>query len=153
MAGIELPVLAMEHMYIVTEDIPEVVAFGRELLPTTDYSGEIYLRQEGKGVLMGTYEQDCRVWSADVTPWDFSMQLLPDDLDRLSSHLEIGFKHFPNFCRRHESTDWHHATTKCFGQTQNIRNNTLVLAGKHASSAAHTAQLAETVWFKLSGET
>ena len=48
MAGIELPVLAMEHMYIVTEDIPEVVASGRELLPTTDYSGEIYMRQEGE---------------------------------------------------------------------------------------------------------
>ena len=95
MAGIELPVLAMEHMYIVTEDIPEVVAFGRELLPTTDYSGEIYLRQEGKGVLMGTYEQDCRVWSPEVTPWDFNMQLLPDDLDRLSPHLEVGFRHFP----------------------------------------------------------
>ena len=95
MAGIELPVLAMEHMYIVTEDIPEVIASSRELLPTTDYSGEIYMRQEGRGVLMGTYEQDCRVWSPDATPWDFSMQLLPDDLDRLSSHLEIGFKRFP----------------------------------------------------------
>ena len=95
MAGIELPVLAMEHMYIVTEEIPEVVAFGKEIIPSSDYSGEIYLRQEGKGVLMGTYEQDCRVWSPDETPWDFHMQLLPDDLERLSPHLEIGFKHFP----------------------------------------------------------
>ena len=95
MAGIELPVLAMEHMYIVTEDIPEVVAFGRELLPTSDYSGEIYMRQERNGVLMGTYEQDCRVWSPEATPWEFNMQLLPDDLDRVSSHLEVGFKHFP----------------------------------------------------------
>jgi dimethylglycine dehydrogenase len=34
MAGIELPVLAMEHMYIVTEEMPEVVALERELLPT-----------------------------------------------------------------------------------------------------------------------
>ena len=95
MVGIDLPVLAMEHMYIVTEDIPEVIAFGREILPTTDYSGEIYLRQERNGVLLGTYEQDCRVWSPEVTPWDFHMQLLPDDLDRLSRHLEIGFRHFP----------------------------------------------------------
>ena len=95
MAGIELPVLAMEHMYIVTEDIPEIVALGRELLPTTDYAGEIYMRQERNGVLMGTYEQDCRVWSPDATPWDFNMQLLPDDLDRLASQLEVGFRHFP----------------------------------------------------------
>lgn len=95
MAGIELPVLAMEHMYIVTEEVPELTAFGKEMLPTTDYSGEIYMRHEGKGVLMGTYEQDCRVWSPDTTPWDFNMQLLPDDLERLSPHLEIGAKHFP----------------------------------------------------------
>ena len=95
MVGIELPVLAMEHMYIVTEDMPEVIAHGSEILPTTDYSGEIYLRQEGKGMLLGTYEQDGRIWSPDTTPWDFNMQLLPDDLDRLAPHLEIGFKHFP----------------------------------------------------------
>jgi dimethylglycine dehydrogenase len=95
MAGIELPVLAMEHMYVVTEEIPEVVAHGREVLPTTDYFGEIYMRQEGRGVLLGTYEKDCRVWSPRDTPWDFSMQLLPDDLDRLTPHLEIGFRHFP----------------------------------------------------------
>jgi len=95
MVGIELPVLAMEHMYIVTEDMPEVTAHGTEILPTTDYSGEIYLRQEGKGMLLGTYEQDGRIWSPDTTPWDFNMQLLPDDLDRLTPHLEIGFKHFP----------------------------------------------------------
>ena len=95
MAGIDLPVLAMEHMYIVTEPIPELAAHGREILPTTDYSGEIYLRQEGGGVLMGTYEQDCRVWAPDTTPWDFNMQLLPDDMDRLAPHLEIGFRHFP----------------------------------------------------------
>jgi dimethylglycine dehydrogenase len=95
MAGIELPVLAMEHMYVVTEAIPEVEALTTELLPTSDYFGEIYMRQEGKGALLGTYEHDCRVWSPKTTPWDFNMQLLPDDLERLSPHLEIGFRHFP----------------------------------------------------------
>jgi dimethylglycine dehydrogenase len=95
MAGIDLPVLAMEHMYILTEPVPELARHGKEILPTTDYSGEIYLRQEGQGVLMGTYEQDCRVWAPDTTPWDFAMQLLPDDMDRLAPHLEIGFRHFP----------------------------------------------------------
>jgi dimethylglycine dehydrogenase len=82
-------------MYVVTEEIPEVAALTRELLPTSDYSGEIYMRQEGKGALLGTYEKDCRIWSPHVAPWDFSMQLLPDDLERLTPHLEIGFKHFP----------------------------------------------------------
>jgi dimethylglycine dehydrogenase len=95
MAGIELPVLAMEHMYIVTEEIAEVARLEKELLPSTDYFGEIYMRQEGKGALLGTYEQDCRVWSPESTPWDFNMALLPDDLERLAPHLEIGFRHFP----------------------------------------------------------
>lgn len=95
MVGIELPVLAMEHMYLVTEPIPEIQGLDREILPTTDYSGEIYLRQEGQGVLLGTYEHDCRVWAPDETPWDFAMALLPDDVERMSPHLEIGFKHFP----------------------------------------------------------
>ncbi len=95
MVGLELPVLAMEHMYIVTEPIPELADVAKEQLPTTDYFGEIYMRHEGKGALLGTYEQDCRVWQPDTAPWDFAMQLLPDDLDRLAPHLEIGAKHFP----------------------------------------------------------
>ena len=56
---LELPVLAMEHHYIVTEPIPELKGLEREIINTTDFSGEIYLRQEGQGVLLGTYEQDC----------------------------------------------------------------------------------------------
>ena len=53
------------------------------------------MRQEGKGVLIGHLRAGLRVWSPDATPWDFSMQLLPDDLDRHRADLEIGFKHFP----------------------------------------------------------
>jgi dimethylglycine dehydrogenase len=95
MVGIELPVLAMEHHYIVTDEIPEVVAHGSEILPAQDYTGEIYMRQEGKGVLLGTYEQACTPWAEQETPWDFAMELLPDRLDRLTPSLELGFAHFP----------------------------------------------------------
>ncbi len=95
MAGIELPVLAMEHHYIVTEEIPEVANHGKEVLATQDFTGEIYMRQEGKGVLLGTYEQACVPWSPDKTPDDFSMELLPHDLDRIAPSLELGFAHFP----------------------------------------------------------
>ncbi len=56
MVGIELPVLAMEHHYLLTEDIPELAGREREIVNTTDYAGEIYLRQERGGVLIGTYE-------------------------------------------------------------------------------------------------
>lgn len=61
MVGLELPVLAMEHMYLITEDMPEVIDFnkttGKELMHCVDFDGEIYLRQERQGMLMGTYER------------------------------------------------------------------------------------------------
>jgi dimethylglycine dehydrogenase len=95
MVGIELPVLAMEHHYLLTEDIPELKGLDREIVNTTDYAGEIYLRQERGGVLIGTYEPHGIVWSPVRTPDDFSMQLLPEDFERLAPYFEIGFKHFP----------------------------------------------------------
>ena len=95
MVGLELPVLAMEHHYIVTEAIPELANLEKEIVNTTDFSGEIYVRQEGKGALLGTYEKDCVPWAPLNTPDDFSMQLLPDNFDRIAPELEVGFKHFP----------------------------------------------------------
>lgn len=95
MAGLELPVLAMQHHYLITEEIPAVAASSREMLHIVDFEGEIYMRQEGKGMLMGTYEQQCVPWSERATPWDFGHELLPPDLDRIAPSLETGFKHFP----------------------------------------------------------
>ena len=99
MVGLELPVLAMEHMYLLTEPMPEVAAFnaatGREMVGVLDLPGEIYTRQERGGVLLGTYEKDCRPWSPKATPWEFGNELLPPDLDRIAPSLEVGFRHFP----------------------------------------------------------
>jgi dimethylglycine dehydrogenase len=99
MAGLELPVLAMEHHYLMTEPMDEVIAYnaerGRELPHMIDFAGEIYARQEGQGVLLGTYEQVNRPWSPTQTPWDFVFQLLPHDLERIAPELARGFEHFP----------------------------------------------------------
>ncbi|WP_112323494.1 GcvT family protein [Oceanibium sediminis] len=99
MVGLELPLLAMEHMYLLTDDIPEVIAFneatGREVCHIIDFKGEIYTRQERNGLLVGTYERACKPWSPRSTPWDFGHELLPPDLDRIAPNLEIGFRHFP----------------------------------------------------------
>jgi len=101
MVGLELPVLAMEHMYLLTDEMPEVIAFnqesGRELVGVIDFKGEIYSRQEGKGLLLGTYEKACRPWSPVTAPWDFGHELLEPDLERIAPSLEIGFRHFPAF--------------------------------------------------------
>lgn len=99
MAGIELPVLAMEHMYLVTEEIPEVVAYnkerGRELPHIIDFKAEIYMRQERTGLVLGTYEKACVPWQPKQTPWEFGRELLQPDLDRIEPNLALGYKHFP----------------------------------------------------------
>ncbi|TKT79094.1 FAD-dependent oxidoreductase [Aquamicrobium sp. LC103] len=99
MVGLELPLLAMEHMYLLTEPMPEVEAFnaatGREMVGVLDFKGEIYTRQERNGILLGTYEKACKPWSPVETPWDFGHELLQPDLDRIAPSLEIGFRHFP----------------------------------------------------------
>ena len=102
MAGLELPVLAMEHQYLVTDPMPEVVAYnsandGRELVGVIDFGGELYIRQEAEGMLIGTYEQGGMPWAPHDTPWDFDTELLPPDLNRIADSLAVGYAHFPAF--------------------------------------------------------
>ena len=101
MVGLELPLLAMEHMYLLTEDIPAVVEFnetnGKQFMHAIDFGGEIYMRQEGNGLLLGTYERNGKPWSPQQTPWNFGMRLLEPDLERIAESLDTGFKHFPIF--------------------------------------------------------
>jgi dimethylglycine dehydrogenase len=89
----------MEHHYLMTEPMEEVIEFnrvnGKELPHMIDFAGEIYARQEGQSILLGTYEQNNRPWSPKETPWDFVFQLLPHDLERIAPELERGFAHFP----------------------------------------------------------
>jgi dimethylglycine dehydrogenase len=103
MVGLELPVLAMEHMYLLTEDMPEVAeinkATGKEVITALDFEGEIYTRQERGGMLLGTYERAGKPWSEMTTPWDFGQDLLEPDLDRIAPSLEVGFRHFPAYER------------------------------------------------------
>ena len=99
MVGLELPVLAMEHTYVITEPIDEIVAHnersGAELMGSIDFGGEIYTRQEGQGLLVGTYEQAAVAWQRRQTPWDFDKRLLTPDLERIAPSLDTAFRHFP----------------------------------------------------------
>ncbi|WP_419911983.1 GcvT family protein [Candidatus Poriferisodalis sp.] len=99
MVGLELPVLAMEHTYVITEPIDEIVAHnersGAELMGSIDFGGEIYTRQEGQGLLVGTYEQAAVAWQRQQTPWDFDKRLLTPDLERIAPSLDTAFRHFP----------------------------------------------------------
>jgi dimethylglycine dehydrogenase len=76
-----------------------VVGRTEELPHAIDFEGEIYTRQEGKGLVLGTYEKACRPWSPRTTPADFGHELLPPDLDRIAPSLEVAFAHFPAVAR------------------------------------------------------
>lgn len=95
MMGVHHPVTSMEHQYFVTDEIPGIVAAGHRMpllrCPISDY----YCRQEKNGLLLGFYEQDCKTWGLDGISPDFSNDLCPDDLDRVTDVLEGAFARMP----------------------------------------------------------
>ena len=96
MAGVELPLLPMEHHYLITEDLPALAHAPRELPVVVDLDGEMYMRQERRGVLLGVYETPATPWAVAGTPWEYGdNELLPPDLERLTVALEKGFTRFP----------------------------------------------------------
>jgi dimethylglycine dehydrogenase len=95
MAGVYFPLHPMEHQYLITDDAPEIYERDSEHPHVMDPAGESYLRQEGRGLCIGFYEQPCRPWAVNGTPWDFGQELLPDDLDKVEASIEFAFKRFP----------------------------------------------------------
>ena len=95
MMGVQLPVASMEHQYLLTDPIAAIEALDFRVplirCPTDDF----YCRQEKHGLLVGYYEQDCRTWGLDGISSDFTMALLPDDLDRLMGLMERSFARLP----------------------------------------------------------
>ncbi len=95
MAGVDLPVTPMEHHYLVTDSLPEVAALARELPMMMDLEGYTYARQEGNGLLLGVYELAPRHWNTDGVPWDYGIELIPEDIDRIAPELAVGFARYP----------------------------------------------------------
>ena len=95
MAGVDLPLHPMEHQYLVTDEIEQIINRSNELPHVMDPTGESYLRQEGNGLVIGFYEQACIPWAVDGTDWNFGHELLEDDLDRIGDSLEIAYHRFP----------------------------------------------------------
>ena len=97
LAGINLPVQPMEHHYLITDSIPEIESLpeGQRLPVGTDFEGNIYFRQEGKGMLLGTYEQQSTPWKIEGTPMSFGHELLEPKLENIQDRLAIGFERMP----------------------------------------------------------
>lgn len=95
MAGIELPLMPVEHHYLVTEAIPLIESLGFELPQINDNETGCYARQEGMGLLLGAYEKRMRHWAKDGTPPDFGHELLPDDLGCMEWNFERSVEIMP----------------------------------------------------------
>ena len=96
MAGVHVPIVPMEHHYLLTGEIDELTEWDGELPLVLDLDGEMYLRQEHNGVLLGVYERHSTPWSVQGTPWDFGeTDLLEVRLDDIADALTQGFERFP----------------------------------------------------------
>ena len=93
--GIRYPVTAMEHMYFVTEDIPDLVERETRVAMVRCPLDSFYLRQEKKGLLVGIYEYDCKTFGMDGIDPDFVNALCPDDLERLIPKMNSIFERMP----------------------------------------------------------
>ncbi len=95
MAGIELPVSPLSHHYLLTETIPEIEVMEGELPLVVDLEGFTYMRQDLNGMLLGIYEINHEHWMMDGAPWDYGIELLQEDTDRISNELTLGFERYP----------------------------------------------------------
>jgi 4-methylaminobutanoate oxidase (formaldehyde-forming) len=92
MAGVNVPLQAAEHYYLITEpiegvhpDLPIIEDFGR-------YS---YFREEVGGLLVGFFEPVAAPWGMDGIPKDFSFGEIKPDWDRMLPYIEIAAERVP----------------------------------------------------------
>ncbi|MEM7114284.1 MAG: FAD-dependent oxidoreductase [Chloroflexota bacterium] len=88
MMGIEHPVMSMEHQYMLTTAIPEIVNFGKRIPLIRDPGDDFYCRQEHEGLLLGIYEQGCKPWGLEGISPDFTSALVAEDMDRLIDNFD-----------------------------------------------------------------
>ncbi|EWH03574.1 FAD-dependent oxidoreductase [Halomonas sp. BC04] len=91
-AGVNVPLHAAEHYYVVTEQIPDLAT----QLPTLrDLDGCNYFKTEAGKLLIGTFEPNAIPWGHQGIPDSFSFDELPPDLDHLEPYLEAAMRRVP----------------------------------------------------------
>ena len=95
MLGITHPVTSMEHMYFLTDTLPELEALDFRVPIVRDPGDDFYSRQEKQGLLVGVYEQGCQTFGMDGIDPDFTQALCPSDLDRCLDNMERIFERLP----------------------------------------------------------
>ncbi|MCY4015091.1 MAG: FAD-dependent oxidoreductase [Gammaproteobacteria bacterium] len=101
MVGLDIPVLPVQHQYIVTEAHPAIQARHAKGLPEMgvlrESDGSWYMREEAGGLLLGPYERGAPVCYLDGPSPDSEYELFNADLDRLAPHIESAIRRVPAF--------------------------------------------------------
>ena len=91
-AGINLPLQAAEHYYLITESIPDLP---RDLPVLEDPSTYTYYREEVGGIMLGLFEPRGASWKLDGIPEDFAFGEIEPDWDRVGPDLELAYSRVP----------------------------------------------------------
>jgi 4-methylaminobutanoate oxidase (formaldehyde-forming) len=93
MAGVSVPLQAIEHAYLISEPFEGV---SRDLPIFEDPDRFAYYREEVGGLMVGLFEPVAAPWSLDTVPHDFSFGEIPSNWDRLGPFLEYAMEILPN---------------------------------------------------------
>jgi glycine cleavage system aminomethyltransferase T/glycine/D-amino acid oxidase-like deaminating enzyme len=91
--GVDVPLQAAEHYYLLTEPMPGVHA---DLPIIEDLQSYGYYREEGGGLLVGLFEPVAAAWHPEGAPLDFAFGTIPADWDRMTPHLETAMARIPS---------------------------------------------------------
>ncbi|MBW8011543.1 MAG: FAD-dependent oxidoreductase [Chloroflexi bacterium] len=92
LAGVNVPLQAAEHYYLLTEPIEGVHP---DLPIIEDFERYSYFREEGEGLLVGYFEPVAAPWGLDGIPKDFAFTELPPDWDRMMPYVEKSMERVP----------------------------------------------------------
>jgi dimethylglycine dehydrogenase len=98
MVGSDMPLVNMEHHYVITGNVDEFVAREEEMPVIRDPRASAYIRQEQKSGLIGIYEgvDMAEAWAPNgYPPWESDSELFPDDLERLMPWLGHAMERLP----------------------------------------------------------
>ena len=101
MIGLDIPVVPVEHQYIVTESHPDIVARRKngepELGVLRESDGSWYMREEAGGLILGPYEHGAPACYVDGPDDQSEYELFQEDIDRLMPHIESAIHRVPIF--------------------------------------------------------
>jgi dimethylglycine dehydrogenase len=101
LVGLDIPVIPVEHQYIVTEPHPAIQERQRQGLPEMgvlrESDASYYMREENGGLLLGPYEIGAPCCYVEGPAPDSEYELFQENLERLTPHVEAAIRRVPAF--------------------------------------------------------